>query len=48
MDKLMTLIAQTGIRKFLVVEDHKLMGVITLANLIGHLHSADENPARVW
>jgi Zn-dependent protease/CBS domain-containing protein len=46
---LLTRIAQTGMRKFLVVEDHKLLGVVTLANLIGHLHS--ENAAtqrRVW
>ncbi len=47
-DALMTLIAQTGTRKFLVVEDHKLQGVVTLANLIGHLHSADKATARVW
>jgi CBS domain-containing protein len=42
-------IAQTGTRKFLVVEDHKLLGVVTLANLIGHLHSADmATQKRVW
>jgi CBS domain-containing protein len=42
---LMTRIAQTGTRKFLVVKDHKLQGVVTLANLIGHLHSADASTA---
>lgn len=48
-EKLMMLIAQTGTRKFLVVDDHKLVGVITLANLIGHLHSADQKMQdRVW
>ena len=48
-EKLMTLIAQTGTRKFMVVEDHKLMGIITLANLIGSLHSADQaTRTRVW
>jgi Zn-dependent protease/CBS domain-containing protein len=47
--ELMTLIAQTGTRKFLVVEDHKLLGVVTLANLIGHLHSTNAaTQARVW
>jgi hypothetical protein len=31
------------------VEDHKLLGVVTLANLIGHLHSADmATQKRVW
>ncbi len=46
---LLTQIAQTGTRKFLVVADHKLLGVVTLANLIGHLHSADATTqARVW
>lgn len=39
---LLALIAQTGSRKFLVVDDHRLMGVVTLANLIGHLHATDE------
>ena len=38
---LLAIIARTGQRKFLVTQDHKLSGVITLANLIGHLHSAD-------
>ena len=48
-EDLLTRIAQTGTRKFLVVEDHKLRGVVTLANLIGHLHSADAaSQARVW
>jgi Zn-dependent protease/CBS domain-containing protein len=47
--ELLPLIAQTGTRKFLVVEDHKLLGVVTLANLIGHLHSSDKAPQpRVW
>ena len=32
-------IARTGTRKFLVVQDHDLKGVVTLSNLIGHLHS---------
>lgn len=46
---LLNQIAQTGTRKFLVVEDHRLLGVVTLANLIGHLHSADAaTQARVW
>jgi Zn-dependent protease/CBS domain-containing protein len=45
-DNLMTQIAQTGTRKFLVVEDHQLLGVVTLANLIGHLHSRDGVTAR--
>ena len=35
-------IAGTGQRKFLVVEDHKLLGVVTLANLVGHLHRAED------
>ncbi|KQB96465.1 peptidase M50 [Loktanella sp. 1ANDIMAR09] len=38
---LLELISQTGVRKFMVVDDHKLMGVVTLANLIGHLHRAE-------
>ncbi|KQI73497.1 peptidase M50 [Loktanella sp. 5RATIMAR09] len=38
---LLELVSQTGVRKFMVVEDHKLMGVVTLANLIGHLHRAE-------
>lgn len=47
--ELLNQIARTGTRKFLVVDDHKLMGVVTLANLIGHLHSADAGKqARVW
>jgi Zn-dependent protease/CBS domain-containing protein len=46
---LLELIAKTGTRKFLVVDDHKLMGVITLANLIGYLHSADDtNRRKSW
>jgi len=48
-EKLMRQIAQTGTRKFMVVEDHKLKGVITLANLIGSLQSDDQmTPTRVW
>ncbi len=47
-DALMTQIAQTGARKFLVVEDHRLLGVVTLTNLIGHLHATDKTTARVW
>jgi Zn-dependent protease len=39
---LLELISQTGVRKFMVVDDHKLMGVVTLANLIGYLHRADD------
>ncbi|SIT87773.1 Zn-dependent protease (includes SpoIVFB) [Yoonia rosea] len=38
---LLELISQTGVRKFMVVDEHKLMGVVTLANLIGHLHRAE-------
>jgi CBS domain-containing protein len=46
---LLELIATTGTRKFLVVEDHKLKGVITLANLIGYLHGADDtNRRKSW
>ncbi len=44
---LLALIAKTGRRKFLVVKDHDLMGVVTLANLIGHLHSR-ENDRTIW
>lgn len=35
--ELLKIIAQTGRRKFLVVSDHKLFGVITLADLTGFL-----------
>lgn len=35
-------IAATGTRKFMVVEDHKLLGVVTLANLIGYLQTAEK------
>lgn len=46
---LLKLIAETGTRKFLVVDGHKLLGVITLANLIGYLHSADDtNRRKSW
>lgn len=34
---LMTIISKTGRRKFLVVERHKLVGVITLADLVHYL-----------
>jgi Zn-dependent protease/CBS domain-containing protein len=39
--QLLEMIAGTGQRKFLVVAGHKLLGVVTLANLVGHLHKAD-------
>lgn len=39
---LLARIARTGTRKFLVVDDHQLVGVVTLANLIGHLHATDD------
>lgn len=46
---LIELIERTGTRKFLVVDDHKLLGVVTLANLIGHLRTADAaTPGRLW
>lgn len=46
---LLNQIAQTGTRKFLVVEDHELRGVVTLVNLIAHMHSKDAiTPVRVW
>jgi Zn-dependent protease/CBS domain-containing protein len=46
---LLELIATTGTRKFLVVDHHKLKGVITLANLIGYLNSADDtNRRKSW
>lgn len=38
---LMTLIAQTGRRKFLVTQDTHLVGVITLADLTGYLRIAE-------
>lgn len=34
-------IAETGTRKFLVVRDHRLLGVVTLADLLGQLYAAD-------
>lgn len=40
-EELLKEVAKTGTRKFLVVDDHALKGVITLANMIGHLHQAD-------
>lgn len=47
--QLLELVAKTGRRKFLVVADHKLLGVVTLANLIGHLHAKDEDTRlRLW
>lgn len=39
--ELLAQIARTGTRKFLVVEDHRLLGVMTLANLIGYLHTVE-------
>ncbi len=36
-------IAATGTRKFMVVDNHKLLGVVTLANLIGHLRTAEKS-----
>lgn len=39
--QLLEQITRTGTRKFLVVSDHKLLGVVTLANLIGHLQAKD-------
>jgi Zn-dependent protease/predicted transcriptional regulator len=48
-DALLKRIAETGTRKFLVVDDHELKGVITLANLIGHLHADDGlGRKKVW
>lgn len=38
---LLAKIAQTGTRKFLVVRGHTLLGVITLANLIGYMHTVE-------
>ncbi|QJF52360.1 site-2 protease family protein [Roseobacter ponti] len=38
---LMALIAQTGRRKFMVVEDHRLCGVITLSDVIRYLRVSD-------
>lgn len=43
---LLAQIAKTGTRKFLVVEDHQLKGVVALANLIGHLQATDDAHAR--
>lgn len=40
--ELLEIVAKTGTRKFLVVDNHELKGVITLANLIGYLHAADD------
>ncbi|MDX8354945.1 site-2 protease family protein [Cognatiyoonia sp. IB215182] len=46
---LMTRIAQTGNRKFLVVKDHALVGVVTLASLIGYLHGGETaEKTRAW
>lgn len=46
---LLAQIASTGTRKFLVVDDHRLMGVVTLANLIGSLQEADQGEQpRYW
>ena len=41
-EQLLEQITQTGTRKFLVVVDHQLLGIVTLANLIGHLQAKDE------
>ena len=41
-EQLLEQITQTGTRKFLVVADHQLLGIVTLANLIGHLQAKDE------
>ena len=42
-------IAMNGTRKFLVVQDHKLLGIVTLANLIGYLHTKEGAGRRnVW
>lgn len=38
---LMSQIAKTGRRKFLVAENHRLLGVITLADLTGYLNITD-------
>lgn len=38
---LMSTIADTGRRKFLVVDDHRLLGVITLADMTKYLRMAD-------
>ncbi|NNE54116.1 MAG: site-2 protease family protein [Sulfitobacter sp.] len=40
-EELMTRIAQSGRRKFLVVRDHDLLGVITLADITEYLHLAE-------
>ncbi len=45
-EQLLKMIATTGTRKFLVVTDHKLVGVVTLANLIAHLHAKEEAGGR--
>ncbi|MFA8444201.1 site-2 protease family protein [Yoonia sp.] len=42
-EDLLKQIATTGTRKFMVVDDHKLLGVVTLANLIGHLRTAEKS-----
>lgn len=42
-------VARTGKRKFLVVKGHALLGVVTLANLIGHLHATETaHRVRYW
>jgi CBS domain-containing protein len=38
---LLAVVTQTGARKFLVVRDHRLLGVVTLADLAGSLQQAD-------
>ena len=42
-EQLLKEIAATGTRKFMVVDNHKLLGVVTLANLIGHLRTAEKS-----
>jgi CBS domain-containing protein len=41
--QLLEVIAKTGQRKFMVVLDHHLLGVITLADLIQYLTLGDLN-----
>lgn len=44
--ELMTRISETGRRKFLVVRDHALLGVISLTDLVRHLQLSDLATAR--
>lgn len=41
---LLARISNTGIRKFLVVSDHRLLGVISLSDLIRYLNWSDRSP----